>query len=297
MIDISKLFDSYSRQARLFPGLLTLFPIILTAIAWFPRLVTSSWGATLVTVATSCGLLYGLSVLSRSRGKKVEKRLLAEWGGWPTTIWLRHREEHLPPPVLARYHTFFARNVPLFVAPSPEQERADPKAADAMYASAVKWLQERCRGKAYPLVEKENAEYGFRRNLRGLKPIGVAACLAALLISFLAVVWRYDSILPAMSNFSMPVLLAALSAIKPAAIGAICVDLAALAAWFAIVRDEWVRDAGDQFARALLACCDTLDVPAAGQPAAATSGRRARQASTSTGESRTRRARSGGGDP
>jgi hypothetical protein len=36
MIDLSKLFDSYSRQARLFPGLLTLFPIILTAIAWFP---------------------------------------------------------------------------------------------------------------------------------------------------------------------------------------------------------------------------------------------------------------------
>jgi hypothetical protein len=48
MVDLSKLFDSYSRQARLFPGLLTLFPIILTAIAWFPRLVTSSWGATLV---------------------------------------------------------------------------------------------------------------------------------------------------------------------------------------------------------------------------------------------------------
>src|SRR6202035_3316979 len=65
MIDLSKLFDSYSRQARLFPGLLTLFPIILTAIALFPRLVTSSWGATLVTVGTSCGLLYGLSVLSR----------------------------------------------------------------------------------------------------------------------------------------------------------------------------------------------------------------------------------------
>jgi hypothetical protein len=178
MIDLSKLFDSYSRQARLFPGLLTLFPIILTAIAWFPRLVTSSWGATLVTVGTSCGLLYGLTVLSRSRGKKVEKRLLTEWGGWPTTIWLRHREEHLPPPVLARYHAFFAKNVPLFVAPNAEQEGADPKAADGMYASAVKWLQERCRGKAFPLVEKENAEYGFRRNMRGLKPIGVAACLA-----------------------------------------------------------------------------------------------------------------------
>lgn len=295
MIDISKLFDSYSRQARLFPGLLTLFPIILTAIAWFPRLVTSSWGATLVTVATSCGLLYGLSVLSRSRGKKVEKRLLAEWGGWPTTIWLRHREEHLPPPALARYHAFLAKNVPLFVTPSPEQEGADPRAADGMYASAVKWLQERCRGKAYPMVEKENAEYGFRRNLRGLKPIGITACLAALLISVLAVVWRYDNIIPAMSSFSMPPLLAALSAIKPAAIGAICVDLVALVAWIVIVRDDWVRDAGDQFARALLACCDTLDASPT-RPSSSSSNRRTRVAGGNA-ETSSLRARSGGGEP
>jgi hypothetical protein len=293
MVDLSKLFDSYSRQARLFPGLLTLFPIILTAIALFPRLVTSSWGATLVTVGTSCGLLYGLSVLSRSRGKAVEKRLLVEWGGWPTTIWLRHREEHLPPPVLARYRAFFAKHVPLFVAPSAEQERADPKAADGMYASAVKWLQERCRGKAFPLVEKENAEYGFRRNLRGLKPIGVTACLVALLISALAIAWRYDPVIPALSSLSMPWLLKALVAIKPAAIGAICVDLAALVAWLAIVRDGWVRDAGDQFARALLACCDTLDVPSAVKASAAASGKRTRKTPSVEAETGSQRARGG----
>jgi hypothetical protein len=268
MIDLSTLFDSYSRQARLFPGLLTLFPIILTAIAWFPRLVTSSWGATLVTLGTSCGLLYGLSVLSRSRGKKVEKRLLAEWGGWPTTIWLRHRDDNLPSPVRARYHAFFARNVPLFVAPTEQQEVVDPKAADAMYASAVKWLQERCRGKAFPLVEKENAEYGFRRNLRGLKPIGLTACFAALLISALAVLWQNEPLLPGLASLSAKPLLAALSAVKPAALAAICVDIAAIVGWIAIVRDGWVRSAGDQYARALLACCDTLDASAAKAPTA-----------------------------
>ena len=277
MVDLSKLFDSYSRQARLFPGLLTLFPIILTAIALFPRLVTSSWGATLVTIGTSCGLLYGLSVLSRSRGKAVEKRLLAEWGGWPTTIWLRHREEHLPGPVLARYHAFLAKHVPFFVIPSAQQESLDPKAADAMYASAVKWLSERCRGKAFPLVEKENAEYGFRRNLRGLKPIGITACLVALLISTLAIAWRYDAVMPAIASLSMPSLLKALAAIKPAALGAICIDLAALLAWIAIVRDGWVRDAGDQFARALLACCDTLDVASPTKPVAPAAGKRTRK--------------------
>jgi hypothetical protein len=278
MIDLSKLFDSYSRQARLFPGLLTLFPIILTAIAWFPRLVTSSWGATLVTLGTSCGLLYGLSVLSRSRGKKVEKRLLAEWGGWPTTIWLRHRDDNLPPPVRARYHAFFARNVPLYVTPTEQQEAADPKAADATYASAVKWLQERCRGKAFPLVEKENAEYGFRRNLRGLKPIGLTACFAALLISALAILWQYEPLLPAFASLSAKPILAALSAVKPAALGAICVDIAAIVGWLAIVRDAWVRSAGDQYARALLACCDTLDVPTVAKPSQAGPDKRKRTA-------------------
>jgi hypothetical protein len=263
MIDLSKLFDPYSRQARLFPGLLTLFPIILTAIAWFPRLITSSWGATLVTLATSCGLLYGLSVLSRSRGKKVEKRLLEAWGGWPTTIWLRHRDGNLPAPVRARYHAFFARSVPLFVPP---------------YASAVKWLQERCRGKAFPLVEKENAEYGFRRNLRGLKPIGLTACFAALLISILPILWQNEPLFPALASLSAKPLLAALSAVKPAALGAVCVDVAAIVGWTLIVRDDWVRAAGDQYARALLACCDTLDIAPAAQPPSATSPRRRRSA-------------------
>jgi hypothetical protein len=42
-------------------------------------------------------------------------------------------------------------------------------------------------------------------------------------------------------------------------IGAICVDVAAIVGWITVVRDDWVRDAGDQFARALLANCDTLE--------------------------------------
>jgi hypothetical protein len=72
--------------------------------------------------------------------------------------------------------------------------------------------------------------------MRGLKPIGVAACLGALLISAFAIVWRYDPVIPAISSLSMPSLFKALAAIKPAAIGAICVDLAALVAWFTVVK-------------------------------------------------------------
>jgi hypothetical protein len=177
-------------------------------------------------------------------------------------------DDNLPAPVRGRYHAFFTRNVPQFVAPTVQQEETSPRAADASYASAVKWLQERCRGKAFPLVEKENAEYGFRRNLRGLKPIGLTVCFAALLIAALAILWQYEALLPAFASLSTKSL-AALSAVKPVALGAIAVDSAAIVGWLAIVRDDWVKSAGDQYAKALLACCDTLDLCSSTRPPSA----------------------------
>jgi hypothetical protein len=150
MINLAFVFDSYGRQARLYPGLLTLFPPLLTLIAWFPGLITSSIGATLLTIASSCGLLYGLAVLSRSQGKRAEKRLLRKWGGWPTTIWLRHKSEYLQPQTLQRYHQFLTTNVPQLSLPTAEEEKLDARNADFAYASGVKWLQEQCRGKEFP---------------------------------------------------------------------------------------------------------------------------------------------------
>src|SRR5882724_11130102 len=98
MTDLMRLFDSYSRQARLYPSLIFLLPPLFTTIAWYPDLLTSSAAATALTLATSCGLLYALASFARSRGKSIEQRLLAQWGGWPTTLWLRHRDTNLPTP-------------------------------------------------------------------------------------------------------------------------------------------------------------------------------------------------------
>ena len=81
MEDLKNLFDSYGRQARLFPALLTVFAPLLTALAWFPDLLTSNVGSVLLTLATSCGLLYAGSSLARSKGHVVQTRLLKEWGG------------------------------------------------------------------------------------------------------------------------------------------------------------------------------------------------------------------------
>jgi hypothetical protein len=149
---IIDLFDSYGRQARLFPGLLTIFPPLLASLAWFPELVTSSLGATLLTIASSCGLLYALSSFARTRGKQVEQRLLKEWGGWPTTILIRHSGT-LDAHTRARYHQFFIKNVPGLQIPTAAMEASDLHSADAVYNSAVKWLKEQTRGKIFSLVE------------------------------------------------------------------------------------------------------------------------------------------------
>jgi len=257
MIDLSRLFDSYNRQARLYPALIVILPPLLTILARYPALLTSNVVTTLLMFVISCGFLYLLTIFARSRGKSLERRLLHKWGGWPTTLWLRHNDDHLPRQTKARYHLALANHVPGLRLLSAEEEQADPVSADDAYKSAVEWLKEQCRGK--PLVEKENAEYGFRRNLRGLRSFGVASATFGLLLS---AAW--------MLRFA-GITLAGLIAIDPGVIveklvqsspeplwGGALVNVIAIWFWIFVVRDAWVHQAGDQYARALLSHCDVL---------------------------------------
>lgn len=248
----AKLFDAYSRQARLYPALLVISPAIITIFAWHPGLLTSDPAKTALTIIVSLGVFYALSVAARAAGKRIEPRLIQEWGGWPTTIWLRHRETHLDPSTRQRYHQFLASIVPGLKMPSRDDELRDPETCDQSYASAVKWLQERCRGRDWPMVEKENAEYGFRRNLRGLKPIGLLITSAALLWPLMILVS------PITADVEMLHYMRKIIAAPPPILGALAVDVIAMFLWVSSVNDHWVRSAGDQFARALLAACDRL---------------------------------------
>lgn len=58
--------------------------------------------------------------------------------------------------------------------PTEAQEIAAPNDADHAYRSATRRLIELRRGKTFQMVEDENASYGFRRNLFGLKAVAIA---------------------------------------------------------------------------------------------------------------------------
>lgn len=254
--ELAQLFDSYGRQARVFPGLLTIFPPLLAILSWFPWLLLSNVMATFLTIAMSCGLLYALASYARTKGKRAEPKLLKSWGGWPTTILLRHDSE-LDPHTRKRYHTYLSTSVPLGLTfPTLEEERADRAAADHVYDSAVRWLKESARGREHVMVLRENAQYGFRRNLWGLKTVGLVLCFLTLALIATAVLDKFPGLWMHIKSKNYEAIRSAARELGPAILSATFVNVLAVIAWIFVVTKKWVREAGMQYASAILAICD-----------------------------------------
>src|SRR5579862_6704489 len=88
MINLSQLFDEYALRARLYPGLLASLPILTTVLLLWPNFgLRAIW-----SVVVTAGGAFFLSNYTRSRGKRLEAKLINQWDGLPTTHMLRHSE-------------------------------------------------------------------------------------------------------------------------------------------------------------------------------------------------------------
>jgi len=174
---LAQINDPYERKARLWPGLLVVAPIVIALVdrygAKHPVLAAAA------SVLGASGGMYGLASIVRGRGKACEDRLVSKWGGMPTTIALRHRDEFLDSNTKQRYHELISRKLGLSM-PTVEDEKKNPVSADDVYIGATKRLRELTRNDK-GLLFKENIAYGFHRNMLGMKPIGIAICLFAVL--------------------------------------------------------------------------------------------------------------------
>jgi hypothetical protein len=204
--------DVYTMRTRLAPALLTAAPALALGIAALPLLpgVHRFW--TLVAL----GLATFASLVARAAGNRVQMALFEIWGGMPTTSRLRFADAKSTAEIQRR-HNALELVLGDVTMPSEPEESADPRAADSEYEAAMKRIVARVRNSTeYPLLNQENRNYGFSRNLLGLKRMGVLIALGTAAISVGAFL-----LLGALSSWTaaMPLVLA------------IVVSVAALGLW------------------------------------------------------------------
>lgn len=234
------LLDPYVRRARLQPALLVVLPVALAVLAWFPTDAVVA-GALWSFIVWSGGTAL-IAQVARDRGKAKEPELFTKWGGRPTTRLLRHRDSANPVLVEHR-HGKLALVLPNVHMPSREEEKANPKAADAVYDACTVLLLEKTRSRdAFPLVFEANCDYGFRRNFWGMKPLGLT--LAFLAVAAIGLLLCRD--------------VAAGASMRPVPVAAFVVAAAFAFGWLVLFTPNWVKTTADAFAERLLAALENL---------------------------------------
>lgn len=179
--------------------------------------------------------------LGRDRGKRLEPSLWKGWGGAPTLRRLRYHDAD-DPTTVTRLHQQLASLLgePL---PSEAEEAADPPAADKRYWQATRSIIARTRDHdRFHLVFSENINYGMRRNVLGVKPIGIAVAglTGALALGLL---------LTASGTFGQR-----LARYGPG----LAVAILALIFWIVVVTSDWVKVPAEAYAERLIESVELL---------------------------------------
>lgn len=177
--------DFYSMRSRVAPAVLTASPAIALGIAGLPLLdgANKFWSLIAFAFTTFAALV------ARKAGNRVQGSLYEAWGGMPTTSRLRFRDNGSSAEV-SRRHADVERVLGGGLRlPTQADEQADPAAADHEYAAAMKRVLGKARKHAVrPLLSVENRNFGYSRNLLGLKPLGVTTAVGTLVGSLLVAV-------------------------------------------------------------------------------------------------------------
>lgn len=243
--------DKYRKKARQLPVRLLLLPIALGVGALVIALVGNlnvfmRLGAgALVGLLSSFGLTSLLEQFGRDQGKQKEPWLLDRWGGAPTTQMLRHRDQLMCNPAMRRrYYEKLSRLVPNVELPTPEGEAHDPRRADQAYEAYTRYLINQTRdAEKFPLVFEENTNYGFRRNLWGMRPAGIVAAAIGIALAICAgsLAWMKDDVLWIVGA------------------AATVIDTALLVWWVLRITPDWVFVPAKAYAERLFEACDSLN--------------------------------------
>jgi len=257
----SLLGDRYTREARLAPAFLSVFPIVLLLMSSFTGLQSAI--PALLTLLCVFGVVRWISHIARGIGDKKEIKLFRKWGGKPTTTMLRvaakrpdnpcsPRNEQIlhllgeAPPAHDIEHSIKQRGGPHLpklsddVAANKTQDhdqRADK--LDHLYEPVVAWMRENSRESV--LVVEEEISYGFQRNFFALKGFALACGVLSFLVEARAAHLGWKWTWPFINPVPAPIVAVILVALFAYVIGVL-----------SFVTNNSVKVQGFIYARALL---------------------------------------------
>jgi hypothetical protein len=163
------LLSKYGLKARFVPAVLAASPLVV-ALAIPLKL----FGLTLATgtlgACLASAMIYAASQAVRAAGLSAEPKLWASWDGPPSTRFVRWRDGKFAPETKRLIHGCSKRRFGIMLF-TQEEESADPNGADDKIAQAFMQVRQALRTEAGDdsLVATHNAEYGFLRNLLGVR--------------------------------------------------------------------------------------------------------------------------------
>lgn len=173
------LSDRYERKARLLPGLLLAAVPTLTAGAILHEL-TAWYTAASSTVGFALLAAIVLGQLARARGRRAEDLLWKSWGGPPTTRWLRPWDGTCSDQQKAKWRGAIKRITGLSLPASLPQGGIQDD-VDRQIGDATRQLRYAIRGRPEAsILATHNEDYGFARNLYGVRWFWVALALVSL---------------------------------------------------------------------------------------------------------------------
>ena len=207
--------------------------MVLAAATAFVHLQLAG-GATLVAGA----YLVLVEQLSRDAGRRIQDHLWKAWDGPPTLHRFRYRNS----PSIAQTDILHHEVADLvgWELPTQEDEKGNPVAADAAYDAAVAVIRDQTRD-GFDLLHKENANYGFRRNLLGLRRWGITSSLAAALGAAAFALVADGSVMHRASVAVVPLGYAAISVVG-----------------FIVLPDDWPRIPAEAYADRLVGAVRAL---------------------------------------
>ncbi len=161
------------------PAILLIAPIVGAFLALL-SIQISTVQAIGATILVSCGGACYLAQSGRDKGYEKQPGLFKKWGGMPSMAIFRHTDNRLDKITKAKYHKQLTHLVEGSTAPTIEQEEADPASADEIYTAWSNYLRTNTRGEKFPLVRQELINYGYRRNVYGMRPRGILGSFLSL---------------------------------------------------------------------------------------------------------------------